>query len=111
MGAITAFVTRHQHLIAAALVVALVPDMLPGVDYPRWLAELLGITAAALGISRPSEVAANLATTLRQRGGFVIAGLVAYLAAAAQSDEAPAPAPVIDVEVVTEAPEEVTDAG
>lgn len=102
MGAASAFVTRHQHLIAALLVVALAVDLLPQVDYPRWLVEALGFAAAALGVSRPSEVAANLATTLRQRGGFVVAGLVAYLAAAAQSDEAPEPAPVIDVEIVAE---------
>lgn len=102
MGALTTFVTRHQHLIASLLVVALAVDLLPQVDYPRWLVEALGIAAAALGVSRPSEVAANLATTLRQRGGLVVAGLAAYLAAAAQSDEAPDPAPVIDVEVVAE---------
>jgi hypothetical protein len=106
MGAVSAFVTRHQHLISAVLVVALAVDLLPSVDYPRWLVELLGIAAAALGISRPTEVAANLATSLKQRGGFIVAGLAAYLVAAAQSDHAPEPAPVIDVEVVAETPSE-----
>jgi hypothetical protein len=90
MGAVSAFVTRHQHLIAAVLVVALMGDLLPSVDYPSWLVELLGIAAAALGISRPTEVAA---TSLKQRGGFIATGLAAYLVAAAQSDEATEPRP------------------
>jgi hypothetical protein len=106
IGAVSAVVTRHQHLIAALLVVALAVDLLPQVDYPRWLVEALGIAAAALGISRPTEVAANLATSLKQRGGFIATGLAAYLVAAAQSDEAPEPAPAIDVEVVAETPSE-----
>jgi hypothetical protein len=105
MGAVATLVTRHQHLIAALMVVALAADLLPSVDYPTWLVELLGIAAAALGISRPTEVAANLATSLKQRGGFIVAGLAAYLVAAAQSDEATKPRPEPAVEAEAEAVE------
>lgn len=106
---LTVLVARYQPAIVGVLLVALAVDLVPGVDYPAWLVQLLSVTAAALGVSRPTEVAARLHTTARERGLVAVLGLLGYLVASTQV-EGPAveaePADVVDVEAV-EAVEEV----
>jgi hypothetical protein len=84
---VVAFVAKHQHVIALLLCLALAIDLSPRIDYPSWLVELLIAAAASLGISRPTEVAANMSASLGKRGILVVGSLAAYLTAAIAHDE------------------------
>lgn len=86
--------SRYQSHIALACVALLAFDVaIPSFEFPAALSHALIALAAALGISRPSEVASKMAAA---RGLSVVLGLSAAVMAEAmpqeESSELPAPA-------------------
>ncbi len=115
IAVLSAFLSRHQSLIALLCCVALALPML-GIPMHPALVIALAVTAGALGVARPSETAAKIAGEVASaRGGVSIGALVAALAGSLtlfDTTSATVEHPVIDVtEVGTSTGDASTESG